>query len=263
MFHGLLKVQRVTLRIREQSTPPRAMQACVYLDGEDGAVGPEELEQLVDPVPARQVAHEQLAWPRLPLRPAARILSALTLTRWLLAVKLLLLLLLPVRRRSNAARPLLLVVRLRLLLCFEREWARAGSPPWPETRERGGVGAAKARGRGGERGAVADGRNGKVVGVDWAGQGEEGMIRGGGGGHGGGGVRAAGRRGGLPQDGGTQAGAVAPDGEGEDGVGDEAHPDAARRAAALRRGVPQQAAAPQEGQAGLLRSCHGGRLIDD
>jgi hypothetical protein len=105
----------------------------VYLNGEDGAVGPEELEQVLDVAAAREVAHEELPRARPLPRPAAQVLAGVRAQ------------VLPARR-AVAARPLLLILhlvtelRLRirpptlllLLHRFENRWrwrSRARSRP--------------------------------------------------------------------------------------------------------------------------------------
>ena len=160
----------------------------VYLYGEDGAVGPEELEQVLDVAAAREVAHEELPRARPLPRPAAQVLAGVCAQ------------ILPARR-SVAARPLLLVLhlvtelRLRvrpptLLLFlhhrFKNRWrwrTRARSRPRAETGD--GRGSA-----GGEGELQAVGWRGDAAEMGRPGQVEEGVAtigggRGGSGGHGG------------------------------------------------------------------------------
>jgi hypothetical protein len=115
-------VQLVSLTTKSRADTMMACNACVYLNREDGVVGPQELEQFIDVALARQVAHEHLAWPWPPLRPPANIII---LSCQLVAA----ILTLPVHGRVRATRPLLLVIWLSLtLLCFKCECDRCRRP---------------------------------------------------------------------------------------------------------------------------------------
>lgn len=170
----------------------------VYLNGEDGAVGFEELVEVVDVAAAGKIAYEQLARPRPPRPPPLPGTGTLLL---------IILVALPAPPRGIAARPplllllilLIVVVRLRclrtrpptpLLLRFEHQWPRAGSPLREAEETGGGEGEAVAvevevevERRGRRRG----GGGGEVAGMERVGEVvvEEGVV--GGGSHGWGG----------------------------------------------------------------------------